>query len=79
MLWQTESWFKYKVIQIAWKLARRIVPMVKSWDKLKQWDTIGLIKFWSQVTIILPKNNIEILTKIWDIVIDWETALASIK
>lgn len=79
MLRQTDSWLKYKVIQIAWKLARRIVSMINIWDELDQWDTIWLIKFWSQVTIILPKNNIEIITKVWDIVIDWTTVLANIK
>ena len=79
MLRQTESWLKYKVIQIAWKLARRIVPMININNEVNQWDTIWLIKFWSQVTIILPKNNIDILAKVWDIVIDWETVLAHIR
>lgn len=79
MLRQTDEWLKFKVIQIAGKLARRIVPMINIWDKVKQWDTIWLIKFWSQVTIILPKNKINIVAKTGDIVIDWETVLAEIK
>ena len=79
MLRQTNKWLKFKVIQIAWKLARRVVPMRDIWDNLNQWDTIWLIKLWSQVTIILPKNNIDILAKVWDIVIDWETVLAHIR
>ncbi len=79
MLRQTDNGLKFKVIQIAGKLARRIVPMKNIWDKVTQWETIGLIKFWSQVTMILPKNDIDILAKVWDIVIDWETILAQIK
>ncbi len=79
MLRQTESWLKYKVIQIAGKLARRIVPMTKTNQDVNQGDTIWLIKFWSQVTIILPQKNVDILAKVWDIVIDWETILADIK
>lgn len=78
MLWKTKEWIKYKIIQIAGKLARRIVPMKNIWDEVKQWDVIWLIKFGSQVTIILPKDGISILTKVWDIVIDWETILAEI-
>ena len=79
MLRQTDSWLKFKVIQIAGKLARRIVPMTKLDSTVNQWDTIWLIKFWSQVTMILPKNDIDILAKVWDIVIDWETVLANVK
>ena len=79
MLRQTESWLKYKVIQIAGKLAKRIVPMTKLDSTVNQGDTIWLIKLWSQVTIILPQNNVDILAKVWDIVIDWETILADIK
>ncbi len=79
MLRQTDNWLKFKVIQIAGKLARRIVPMTKLDSTVDQWDTIWLIKLWSQVTIILPKNNVDILAKVWDIVIDWETILAHIK
>jgi len=79
MLREAKDWFKFKVIQIAWKLARRIVSMTKIWNTVKQWETIWLIKFWSQVTIILPQKNIDLLAKVWDIVIDWQTILANIK
>jgi phosphatidylserine decarboxylase len=79
MLRETDDWFTYKIIQIAWKLARRIVPMTNIWENKTQWDTIGLIKFWSQVTIILPYTNVDILVKTWDIVIDWKTIIANIK
>lgn len=79
MLRETKNWFTYKIIQIAWKLARRIVPMTDIWENKTQWDTIGLIKFWSQVTIILPYTNVDIIVKTWDIVIDWQTIIANIK
>jgi hypothetical protein len=59
-------------------LARRIVPMLKEQENVKQWDTIWLIKFWSQVTIIFD-SNVEIVAKTWDIVIDGETVLAKFK
>lgn len=79
MLWETNKWMKYKVIQIAGKLAKRIIPMKEIGKEVTQWDTIGLIKLWSQVTIILPKDNVEITTKVWDVVIDGETILANVK
>lgn len=79
MLRETENWFKYKIIQIAWKLARRIVSMTNTWDNKSQQDTIWLIKLGSQVTIILPQKNVDIVVKTWDIVIDWQTTIANIK
>lgn len=79
MLRETENWFKYKTIQIAWKLARRIVSMTNTWDNKSQQDTIWLIKLGSQVTIILPQKNVDIVVKTWDIVIDWQTTIANIK
>ena len=79
MLRETENWFKYKTIQIAWKLARRIVSMTSTWENKSQWDTIWLIKFGSQVTIILPHTNVDIMVKTWDIVIDGQTTIANIK
>ena len=75
MLFEMENWIHFKVIQIAGKLARRIVPFLKVWDTVEQWDTIGLIKFGSQVTIIFDKN-VEVIAQIWDIVVDGETVLA---
>lgn len=78
MLFEMENGTRFKVIQIAGKLARRIVPMLKEQENVKQWDTIWLIKFWSQVTIIFD-SNVEIVAKTWDIVIDGETVLAKFK
>lgn len=78
MLFERNDGVRYRVIQIAWKLARRIVSYLDVEDIVEQWDPIWLIKFWSQVTIIFDKN-VEVTAKVWDRVIDWETILAKIK
>lgn len=77
MLFQTKDGFTYKVIQIAGKVARRIVSFVTTWDVVTQWQTIGLIKFWSQVSVLLP-DSVTLQVKVGDIVIDGETVLAKI-
>lgn len=51
-----------KIIQIAGTLARRIVPYVKSGDKLKRGDKIGLIRLGSRVDIYLPTKKIKHIT-----------------
>lgn len=79
MLFETENNLKYKIIQIAGKMARRIYPILSTWDIVQQWQIIWLIKLGSQVTIVLPKNWIELKSKIWDYVIDGETILAKIE
>ena len=78
MLFEMENWARYRVIQIAWALARRIVSDVDIDDTVEQWEIIWLIKFWSQVTIIFDQN-VEVTAKVWDIVIDGETVLWKIK
>lgn len=78
MLFETSQGVRYKVIQIAWFVARRIVPYLNINQEVKQWDVIGLIKFWSQVTVIFDKN-VKIKTKLWDVVVDWETILWEIE
>jgi len=47
--------FKIGVIQIASRLVRRIVAYVREGDKLDLGQRIGMIKFGSQVDIILPR------------------------
>ena len=74
MLFETDSGLKYKVIQIAWVFARRIESYINTWDYVDKWQVIWLIKFWSQVSILLPWN-VDIVVKIWDVVIDWETII----
>ena len=78
MLFESDNWVRYRIVQIAWTLARRIVSYVDIDDELTQWEIIWLIKFWSQVTIIFDKN-VEVIAKVWDKVIDWETVLAKMK
>ena len=78
MLFEADNWVRYRIVQIAWTLARRIVSFVDIEDEVEQWEVIWLIKFGSQVTIIFD-NNVEVLAKVWDKVIDWETVLGKIK
>jgi phosphatidylserine decarboxylase len=78
LLFKTPEGLKYKVIQIAGLLARRIVDYVEPNQYVKQGEVIGLIKLGSQVAIILP-NNVEPMIKAGDTVIDGESVLATIK
>ncbi len=78
MLFETDNWVRYRIIQIAWAMARRIVSFVDIDDEVDQWEVIWLIRFWSQVTIIFD-SNVEVLAKIWDKVVDGETVLAKMK
>ena len=78
MLFETENGVRYRIVQIAWTVARRIVSFMDIDDEVTQWEIIGLIKFWSQVTIIFD-NNVEVVAKVWDKVIDGETVLAKMK
>lgn len=78
MLFESDNWVRYRIVQIAWTMARRIVSFVDIDKKVKQWEIIWLIRFGSQVTIIFD-SNVEVIAKIWDKVKDWETVLAKIK
>ncbi len=78
MLFETSDWVRFKVIQIAWFVARRIVSKIEIWQELKQWEIIGLIKLWSQVTIIFD-DNVEIVAKVGDVVVDGESIIAKRK
>ncbi len=75
MLFETPDHTKFKVIQIAGFLARRIISFLKPWQTIKQGDLIGLIKMWSQVTIVFDKN-VNITTKLWDIVHEGQSIIA---
>lgn len=74
-LLENTSGKKYKIIQIAGFLARRIVDYTKAEQAIEQGDVIGLIKFGSQVTVILP-HDAEVTAKVGDVTIDGETILA---
>ena len=78
MLFETDNGIRYRIVQIAGMVARRIVSFVDIDDEVMQWEVIWLIKFWSQVTIIFD-SNVEVTAKIWDKVVDWETILARVK
>ena len=78
MLFETENGVRYRIVQIAWTVARRIVSFMDIDDEVTQWEIIWLIKFWSQVTIIFD-NNVEVIAKVWDKVVDGETILAKMK
>jgi phosphatidylserine decarboxylase len=78
MLFESNNWARYRIVQIAWTMARRIVSYVDIDDQVKQWDVIWLIRFGSQVTIIFD-SNVEVVAKIWDKVKDGETILAKMK
>jgi phosphatidylserine decarboxylase len=78
MLFEMDNWVRYRIVQIAWTLARRIVSYLDIDEEVEQWDIIWLIKFWSQVTIIFD-SNVEVIAHKGDIVIDGETVLAKMK
>jgi phosphatidylserine decarboxylase len=78
MLFESDNWVRYRIVQIAWTMARRIVSFVDIDDEVEQWEVIWLIKFWSQVTIIFD-SNVEVIAHIWDKVVDGETILAKMK
>lgn len=78
MLFENADGIKYKVIQIAGKMARRIVPFLHVGDEPKQGDVIGLIKLGSQVTIIFDRN-VEVSAKVGDILHEGVTVIGKKK
>ena len=78
MLFESDNDVRYRIVQIAWTVARRIVSFVDIEDEVEKWEVIWLIKFWSQVTIIFD-SNVEVIANIWDKVVDGETVLAVMK
>lgn len=77
ILVQTADSNRYKIIQIAGFLARRIEDYVQPEQTVKQGDVIGLIKFGSQVTVILPHNT-TVRAKLGETVIDGESILGEV-
>ena len=78
MLYITPEWYKFRIVQIAWIMAWRIVSLLEPNDIVEQWQYIGAIKLWSQVSVVLD-SNFEVKAKEWDYVIDWETVIATKK
>ncbi|MDR3049193.1 MAG: phosphatidylserine decarboxylase [Elusimicrobiota bacterium] len=66
------------VKQIAGILARRCVSWVKPSDYLEKGDKIGLIKFSSQVDVIMP-GNVSLKVKVGDKVVSGVTVFGEIK
>jgi len=67
---------KIKVVQIAGFLARRTVSLVKESQKIEKGQDLGLIRFGSQVTLIIPKLPLKI--KVGDKVKAGRTIIATI-
>lgn len=78
ILFEDNNKHRYKIVQIAGFLARRIEDFVNPGQTINQGDVVGLIKLGSQVTVILP-NDVVIKTKVGETVIDGETILATDK
>ncbi len=78
LTFQTDDWFTYKIVQIAGLLARRIVDYVELDEEVDSADTIGLIKLWSQVSILLP-SSVDLLIEEGQVVYDGVTQLATRK
>ncbi len=75
LLFETAHGTRFKVIQIAGRLARKIVDYTVPGQTLQQGDIIGLIRLGSQVTLILPAN-VKLRVQEGDRVIDGETIIA---
>jgi len=75
-LLETPRGTKYKVVQIAGFLARRIEDYLQPNQSLHQGDVIGLIKFGSQITVVLP-HTAKVLAKKNEVVVDGESVLAT--
>ncbi len=77
LLFETGSGLRYKVVQIAGLLARRIVDYMDPGQAVEQGEVIGLIKLGSQVTLILPQG-VRPAVEAGQTVVDGETVVARI-
>lgn len=75
LLFQTPEGKKFKLVQIAGFVARRIEDYVDVNQTLQQGDVWGLIKLGSQVTVILPHDAI-IKATVGETVVDGESVIA---
>ncbi len=77
LLFEMENGLRFKVVQVAGLLARRIVDYLEPEQIVKQGEVIGLIKLGSQVGLVLPeiaKPTVEV----GETVIDGETVVAKL-
>ncbi len=75
MLFQSNWWTRFKIVQIAWFLARRIVQYAVPHHSYQKWDMIGFIKMGSQVTIVFD-DSVSICVEVWQHLVDWESIVA---
>lgn len=58
---------KIGVVQISSRIVRRIVPFIKRGDDVRQGDRIGMIRFGSQVDVLIPESrNVAMVAKVGD-------------
>ena len=67
---------KVGIVQIASRLVRRIVPYVEAGQSVDQGQRVGMIKFGSQVDLLVPDTGLSILVKEGDEVTAGESVLA---
>lgn len=75
MLFEMENGERFKVVQVAGLVARRIVDMTEENKNYGAGDIIGLIKLGSQVSLILPAGIMPLVEE-GDEVIDGESIVA---
>ena len=73
-LFQTTHGYKFKIVQIAWFIARRIVSFCEAWSQYTPGEPIWLIKLGSQVTVVFDKN-ITCCTAVGVYLIDLESVI----
>jgi len=76
LLFEATDGKRYKLVQVAGFVARRIVDYVSPGQDLKQGDLVGLIKLGSQVTVLLP-SGVNVNAQVGDVVTEGETVLAN--
>jgi len=78
ILFETENGIKYKVIQVAGFIARKIISYVNVGDYIKKGDVIGLIRTGSQVIVVVP-DEIQVNIKEGDTVIYGQSVIGKTK
>ncbi len=78
LLFETPEGLRYKVVQIAGLLARRIEDYLEPGEQVQKGEVIGLIKLGSQVSLILP-DGLDVQARVGDVVTDGETVLARMR
>lgn len=76
LLFEATDSKRFKLVQVAGFVARRIVDYVSPNQELKQGDLVGLIKLGSQVTVLLP-HGVKVNANVGDVVTEGETVLAN--